>query len=102
MRDVIGRVIEAEAEAKRILAAAQTEADRILAEARKTAEERSAQIHQDTQAQAATVKEAILQTAQNEKQGRLAQITDGFDTQLHLDEPTRQNAVASAIKQITN
>lgn len=102
MRDVIGRVIEAETGAKRILATAQADADRILADAKKSAAERAALIDQDTKLQGEQLIETTLQAARQEKEARLVKITDDLKTQTRLDDSARQHAIEFAIRRVTS
>lgn len=101
MQDVIGRVIEAEAEAQRILAAARAEADQILAEARKNAEEYRERIRRETREQAGQLKTAILRAAHQEKQESLARLMATLEVQPPIDEASRQKSIEFAVGEIT-
>lgn len=98
MRDVIQKVIAAEAEARRIVEAARVEADRISAGAQKQGEELVVRTRQEARAEADRVVEAALKTAAQEKRERLARVVAEIDTQVQLDETARQRAVAAAIR----
>lgn len=98
MNEVIARVMEAEAEAKRIVEAARIEADRILAEARVQAGELSTRIRRETQAEADRLIEDTVQAASQEKQARLKRYTAKLESSLPLDGPEKEEAVNAALK----
>lgn len=98
MRDVIQRVIAAEAEAKRIIEAAKTEADRISSDAQKKGQHLVAQARQEARAEAERMLEAAIHGAEREKQERLACIAAEIETQVCLGETIRQRAVAGAVR----
>jgi vacuolar-type H+-ATPase subunit H len=98
MRDVIQKVIATEAEAKRMVEAAKAEADRILFDAKKQGDDLAARARQETRAEAENVMEAALQAAEQEKRQRLARVTVEIETQVRLDDTTRQRAVAGAVR----
>lgn len=98
MRDVIEKVIAAEAEAKRMVEAARAEADRISSEAQKQGEELVARTRRQARAEAESMIEAALRAAEQEKRERLARIAAEIETEVRLDESTRQRAVTGAIR----
>ena len=98
MRDVIQKVIAAEAEAKRILGAGRAEGDRILSEARQQAQELAARSRQEARAEAGRILESAVQEAEGEKQKRLSRSIAEIEAQIHLDEATRQHAVDAVVR----
>ncbi len=98
MRDVVQKVIEAEAEAKRLVQAAQAEAERILAEAQNQGQQLITRARQEARTEAERMVEAAVRAAEQEKQKRLAHLAAEIESSLRLDEATRRHAVAAAIR----
>jgi vacuolar-type H+-ATPase subunit H len=98
MRDVIARVIATEAEARRMVEAARAEADRISSDAQKRGQELVARTRQQARAEAESTVEAALRAAEQEKRKRLARVAAEIETEVRLDETTRERAVAGAIR----
>ena len=100
MRDVIQSMVQAEAEAKRIVAAAEAEAERIVAEARKTAQPIVEQARARTREEAGRIVEAAAREAEREKKERLAAATAQIDAQVRLDDSLRRAAVEAVVKAV--
>ena len=98
MRDVIQRIIAAEAEAKRIVEIAVAEAERISSEARKQGEHLVAQARLEANLEAERMLEVSLGEAEREKQKRLAGVSAEIEAQVCLDSSTRERAIAGAIR----
>ncbi|MDE3068271.1 MAG: hypothetical protein KGJ60_12055 [Verrucomicrobiota bacterium] len=98
MRDVIQKVIEAEAEAKRLVQAARIEAERMESTARKQAQDLVAQARQEARWEAEKILEAATQEAEQERKERLAGATARIETQVRLDDPTLQRAAEAAAR----
>ena len=98
MREVIQKVIAAEAEAKSIREAAHTEAERILAEARQHAREITEAARKEARLAAEQRLEAGDREAQEQKPERLAQATAEIETHVSLDDSERQRAAEAAVR----
>lgn len=98
MRDVIQRVIATEAEAKCIVEAARVEGARILAEAQKRSQDIATRARQEAQIEAKRMVEAAVSEAGREKQERLARAAAEIETQVRLEETTKQRAVEASIR----
>lgn len=97
MNEVIARVMEAEAEARRIVDAARTESDRILSAARDEARQLSARIRKATQAEADRLMEESIGAARQKKQTGLTRYAAELDARLPLAPSTEESAVAAAL-----
>jgi vacuolar-type H+-ATPase subunit H len=98
VRDVIQKVIATEAEAKRIVEAAKAVADSISSDAQKQAQELVARARQEARAEADGIVTVAVREAGQEKHERLARAIAEIESQVRLDETTRQRAVAGAIR----
>lgn len=97
MREIIAKVLEAEAEGKKIVAIAKAEAERILAEARAKAQETTDRIRKETQIEITrTVEECEKETLQ-EKETALARASGEISARFPLDQPAREQAVLAGI-----
>ena len=81
MRDVIEKLIETEAEAKRIVAEARAEAERILAASRQQAANIKVRGEDITRTEAATIVAAAAQEAERDTRERLATAGRELETQ---------------------
>jgi vacuolar-type H+-ATPase subunit H len=97
MRNVIQKVLETEAEAKRLVEAAKAEAEDILSKARKQAQELLAQARREARAEAERMVEAAVKEAERERQERLARAAAEIKTQVRLDEPVTRRAVEGVV-----
>lgn len=97
MREVIQRVLTAEAEAKGLVAAARQEADGLLSAARRESDEVVARVTREARLEAQRLVEAAVSAAQREKEDRLTEVAAGLETGLRLDEGARQDAIAGAL-----
>ncbi len=100
MRAVIQKVLESEAEAKRLLQAAKAEAEACLSQAQKQAQELLAQARQGARAEAERLMENATQAAEREKQARLTQALAEITTRIGLDETLRQRAIAGMLRSV--
>ena len=98
MREVIQKVIAAEAEAKHIREAAHTEAERILAEARQRALETTEAARKEARLAAEQRLEAGDREALAQKTDRLARATAEIETHVRLDDSERQRAAEAAVR----
>lgn len=98
MREVIRKVIETEAEAKRIVEAAKTESGRISSDAQKQGQALRERTRQEARLAAAKMLEVAAQEAEREKQERLARATTEIETQVGLDEAMKQRAVEGVVR----
>ena len=98
MRDVIQKVLATEAEARRIVQQAKVEAERLLSDARKEGQELIERTRQETRAEGERIVEVAIRTAEQEKRACRARVAAEIESQVRLDETTRQRAVARAIR----
>lgn len=102
MHEVIARVMEAEAEARRIVGEAKAEADRILSVARDEARQLSVRVRKDTQSEADRLVEKSVQTARQEKEDELARYSRELEARLPLDASSQVSAVTLALECVCN
>jgi vacuolar-type H+-ATPase subunit H len=100
MRDVIQGMVQAETEAKRIVAAAKAEAERLVAEAHKQAQGLAQQVLAGTRDEAARIVEAASREAEREKKDRLAKATAEVEKEVRMDESLRRDAVEAVVKAV--
>ena len=98
MRDVIQKLIETEAEAKQIVEAARAEAGRILSDAQKRGRDLMALTRQETRVEADRILVAAVREAESEKQELLARAAAEMETQVRLNEATKQRAVEEVVR----
>ncbi len=96
MREIIQDLVDAEAQASRIVQAAREEADRLVAEAQKRAQERVGQARAEARVQAEKIIQAAVEEAQQLKRQRLAQAEVEIRERVRLDAATR-TAIARAV-----
>lgn len=98
MRDVIQRVIAAEAEAKHIVEAANTDRERISSDAQEKGQQLVAQARLEARDEADQMVETARLEAEREKQARLACVAADIETQVRLEETAKQRAVEAALR----
>lgn len=98
MRDVIQKMLVAEAEAKRIVAQAEGEAERTRAEARRQAQQLADQVRDETRAEVDAAIEEAVQQADRERQQRLAKAAGNIEADLRLDEKRQADAVEVVVR----
>ncbi len=98
MRDVIQKIIATESEAKLIVEAARAEADQILSEAQKKGRDVVDQARQEAIVEAGKILEKAVETAQREKQNRLADAAAGIENQIQLDPVSRKSVVEKVVR----
>lgn len=98
MREIIQMVIETEAEAKRIVEAAREEAERLLLDVRSQRQNLLDRARQEARLAAEKTLEGATQEAGQEKQVRLAWAAAEIETQIGLDEATKQCAVEGVLR----
>ncbi len=96
MREVIQGLIEAEGEARGIVQSARAEADALVSEAEKRAQRLAAQARLTARAEAAQTIQTAVEAAQAEKIKRLETATFEIQSQVRMDEATR-NRLADAV-----
>ena len=97
IREVIQSVIEAETQAKRLVAAAKAEAEVILPQAEKQSQELLRSVQQETRAEVERLAEEATRQAEREKNECLAHAAAGIEAEVRLDEISRQRAVESIL-----
>jgi vacuolar-type H+-ATPase subunit H len=98
MRDVIQKIIATESEAKAIVEAARAEADRILSDARKKGQDIVERALQEARVEAEKIVEAAIEGAEREKEKRLTHAAAEIETQIQLDQKSRQWAVEGVVR----
>ena len=101
MREVIQRVVEAEAEGRRFVAAARAEAERLRAEAQGQARELLERTQAEVRVAAAQLVATTVEEAEREKQEKIAQATPTIAAAVRLDGGTRQRLVDAIIRCVT-
>ena len=97
MRDVIHKVIGAEAEAKRIVESARAEAERIIAQTRTEAQKLAAESAEKTGMAVQELLNAVVHQAELEKQQQLISIAAELETAIHVDPEAMHRAIESSI-----
>jgi vacuolar-type H+-ATPase subunit H len=98
MRDVIQKVIAAEAEAKQKVLSAQAEVQRLVNEARKLAQEKKETARQTAQLESDKIMASAISSAEAGKQKQLAQAAADIAMQVRLDADTARQAVAAVVR----
>ena len=98
MRDIIEKIIATESEAKLIVEAARTEADQILSEAQKKGRDIIEKTRQEVLIEAEKILEIAVETAEREKQQRLADAAVEIESQIQLEPASRESAVERVIR----
>jgi vacuolar-type H+-ATPase subunit H len=101
MREVIQQLIAVEAEAQQIVQAAQAQADQILADAQHEAQELTARGREEARLAAETLITTAIANADRDKQERLAQASDEIETQVLLDDDTKEQIVTDIVRCVT-
>ena len=102
MKEVIAKIMEAEAEARQLVEAAHAEAEQILSAGRESAQTLTAKIRRDTHYQAEQVVRETIREAQQEKQANLARYAADLETTIRLDEAVKHQAVEAALRCVCN
>jgi vacuolar-type H+-ATPase subunit H len=98
MHDVVKLVLQAEAQARRILEDAEAEAERLGADARSRAQEIVQTMRRETAEQADAIVTTAEQEALRERRQRLAQAAVEIETAVQLDRPSAQAVVDGVIR----
>jgi vacuolar-type H+-ATPase subunit H len=98
MRDVIEKIIATESEAKLIVEAARAEADRIMSNAQTKGHDLVEQARQETLNEVERIIKAATETAEREKQHRLADAAAEIERQIQLDPANRKSAVEGVVR----
>jgi vacuolar-type H+-ATPase subunit H len=98
MREVIAKILEAEAEGKRIVAAAKSEADRIMSDARDQAREETSRLHKDTQIEIDRMVEESSKAIEQERKSALARAIIDIAVQFPIDMPALSEAVLTGVQ----
>lgn len=101
MREVIQQLMAVEAEAQQIVQAAQAQADQILADAQHQAQELAARRREESRLAADALITTAIANADRDKQECLAQASEEMETQVLLDDPTREQVVAEIVRCVT-
>lgn len=96
MHDVVKLVLQAEAQARRILEEAEAEAERLAAEGRRRAQEIVQTMRRETAEQADAIVTTAEREALRERGERLAQAAAEIEAAVHLD-PLSARAVMNAV-----
>lgn len=98
MREVIQKVMAAEAEAKQRVQAATAEAERIISAARGRAQDLVAAAGAAARAEADQILAGAVQSTATEKQQRLEAVTAEIETQVRVDETMVRQATEAVTR----
>jgi vacuolar-type H+-ATPase subunit H len=98
MRDVIEKIIATESEARLIVETARTEADQILSEAQKKGHDVIEKTRQKVLIEVGEIAEAAIETAEQEKQQRLASAAAEIERQIRLEPAGKESAVEGIVR----
>jgi vacuolar-type H+-ATPase subunit H len=97
LQQVIQKVLEAEAEAGRMVKRAKAEAEKILAEAQERAQQLMAQRRELARSDAEAIISTAARVAEEEKQVRMARATAEINTQVQLDQSVQQQVIDAVV-----
>jgi vacuolar-type H+-ATPase subunit H len=97
MQDVVGIVLQAEAEAKRILEEAEAEAERLTSEARSRAHEIVQMRRREAAEEADAIVKSAEQDAQGEREERLARAAVEIEAAVQLDPSAARQLVDAVL-----
>jgi vacuolar-type H+-ATPase subunit H len=98
MRDVIQKIIATENEAKAIVETARAEADRILSDARKKGQDIVERARREACFEAERIVAAAVEAAEQGKEKRLAHAAAEIESQIQLDQNSRQWAIEGVVR----
>ncbi|HEV2328917.1 MAG TPA: hypothetical protein VGY56_09045 [Verrucomicrobiae bacterium] len=98
MRDVIEKVMAAEAEGRRLVEAARKDAEQILANARAERRILLERATRESRLEAENILATAGDEARREKAESLACAADEVEKEIRLDETTRQHLVEAAVR----
>ena len=98
MRDVIEKMLQAEAEAKRIVAQAEVDAEQIRAESRHRAQDLAEKVRLEAHDEAAAIVRQASEEAEKEKQARIARAAKVIDGEVRMDDEFRAGAVEAVVR----
>ncbi len=98
MRDVIQKIIATESEAKAMVRTAMAEADRILSDARKNGQDMVERARQQALVESERILETATEEAERERKIRLTRAAAEIETQIQLDEETRQRIIHGVVR----
>lgn len=98
MREVLQKVLEAEAEAGRLVAAATSEAAAIVAGARVRSQQHVDRAGEASRAEAAQQIDAAIRRGAEEQRERLAQAARDIEAEIKLDDKTRSAVVDDTLR----
>jgi len=100
MRDVIQKMLEAEAEAKRLLADAEAASERLLADARQKAQHGVELARTEGRAEADRILETARQEADRERDERVRQAAAAIQTEITVDEAVHRRGVEAVVRAV--
>ena len=98
MRELIQNLVEAETEAKSIVANARAEAVRVTEAAQKEAQDLVVRSRRETRTEAEAVINAAVEEAGRQKLERLARAKVGIENRARFDEPTTHRLVEAVVR----
>ncbi len=98
MQDVVQQIVATEGEARRAVETARGEGNRIVSEARKKGQEIIEQARLEVFAEARVVVEAAEESAEREKQNRLAEAVTQIENEIQLDPARKEWAVKEVVR----
>jgi len=100
MRDVIQKMLEAEAEAKRLLSEAEAEADRIRADARRRAQRLVETARQEARDEADRLHAEAAEQAGRDRDAGLSRAAQRIEQEVGIDPERRREAVETVVRAV--
>ncbi len=100
MRDVIQKMLEAEAEAQRIVSEAGTEADRIRTDARRRAQQRAEKTREEARAEADRLIAEAENQARRDRDEALRRAAEATEQEVRIDPDRRREAVDAVVRAV--
>jgi vacuolar-type H+-ATPase subunit H len=100
MREAIHKMIEAETEAKALVASAETEAQRLMAEARRQTQDLLEVARQKAKTEGGRISEVAVQEALRQKKETLAKAETDILKEVSLDPATSRAAADALVRSV--
>lgn len=97
MRDIVQKVLEAEAEARLLVEAAEREAALIVSDAAKQADALTARVTAESRIEAERLIADAALAAEQDRQACLSRAAAEIEAQVKLTEPSRQQAIEAVV-----
>lgn len=100
MREVIGKVVETETQASRLVEAARREAEAILSKARREAEDIAARVRQATQSEIQQMLTEEALAARTEKEAQLRDCAAELESRIRVRDSDKHEAVMTVVRSV--